>query len=132
MVTWLRHLLLNVVKMENEEWWKVKGDNLMLNGLLKYCTCNFTVPSFAKLSIIFFSNFHLLSSKNLLHFLPFPKFPKFLSHTLFYCLCTTMEVKNDGTVNMIWVKLTMFPRPPWLILNFEQITLFTSLRNLIS
>ena len=38
------------------------------NGLLKYCTCNFMVPSFAKLSIIFFSNFHFLFSKKLFDF----------------------------------------------------------------
>lgn len=110
MVTWLRHLLLNVVRMENEEWWKVKWDNLMLNGLLKYCTCNFTVPSFAKLSIIFFSNFHFLFSQKLFHF----------CHSL-NSQISISRVKNDGTVNMIWVKLTMFPLAPWLILNFEQL-----------
>ena len=77
-----------------------------INGLLKYYTCHLIgyqvlqnyLSSFFLIFPFYFPIIYFIFS--------IPKCPKFLHlatsyHTLFFCLCTTMEVKNDGTVNMI-------------------------------
>ena len=135
MVTWLRHLHLNVVKLENEEWQKLKWDNLIIKVLYTVCVIlGYQVWQNYLSSFFLISTFYFPIISFIFSIPKFPKFPHLATpyHTLFFCLCTTMEEKNDGTVNTIWVKLATFLSPSLTNIEFWAITLFTSLQTLIS